>query len=82
MPDLTETTKTMKREADKDLKTSVPAEPLCEILPLPEIAKDTERGAVKALKNLCVLRASVRNSLYLPCRFQISRSSQRTQRGE
>ncbi len=82
MPDLPEITKTMEREADKDSKTSVPAEPLCEILPLPEIAKDTERGAVKALKNLCALCASVRNSLSLPRRFQISRRSQRTRRGE
>ena len=40
----------MEREADKDLKASVSAVPLCEILPLPESAKDTERGGVKALK--------------------------------
>ncbi len=32
-------------------------------------------------KNLCALCASVRNFLYLPRRFQISRRSQRTRRG-
>ena len=49
---------------------------------LTEITKDTEMGAVKALKNLCALCASVRNSVYNPCRFQISRRSQRTRRWE
>ncbi len=55
--------------------------PLFATMPLTESSKDTEREADKSLKNLCVLCASVRNTLYLPCRFQISRRSQRTQRG-
>ena len=52
----------MEREADKDSKTSVPAEPLCEILPLPEIAKDTEEGSSQSVeKPLCTpcLRAKL-----------------------
>ncbi len=52
----------MKREADKDLKTSVPAVPLCEILPLPEITKDTEEGSSQSVeKPLCTpcLRAKL-----------------------
>ncbi len=58
-------------------KLPVPPMPFSD---LTEITKNTERGAVKASKNLCALCASVRNSLYLLCRFQISRRSQRTRR--
>ena len=63
--DLTEFTKNTEGESRKSVK-----KPLCEILPLTEITKDTKRGSVKALKNLCALRTSVRNFLYLPCRFR------------
>ncbi len=55
--------------------------PLREILPLMEIPKDTKRGSVKALKNLCALCASVRNFLYLPRRFRSHGGTEDTKRG-
>ncbi len=65
-----------RRGTGQSLKTSVHSVPPCEtlytshaVLDLTENTEDTERGANKSLKNLCVLRASVRNSSYTPCRF-------------
>ena len=54
---------------------------LCSKLGLSRSPQRPRRGGMQRYKNLCALCASVRNFLYIPYHFQISRRSQRTRRG-